>query len=169
MQRISLLFLTLIVSMAFSIHTFAAAATTSLDRRFDSCMSDKTCTTREELQILDALTDNMRSDLQRIDRTCMTTNYRNCFRPTMNGVIQWHKMHSRMHDMVQLLELQYTAGQTPPTDKIGKQLNLIEPAAGPEPKPNPYTNPDQEKLENDKQDWWQEWTPPDEANPYHKW
>ena len=55
----------------------------------------------------------------------------------------------------------------------GRKLNLIEPAAGqalvPVPDPNPYTNPDQEQLNENKKDWWDGWTPPEENNPYHKW
>ena len=49
-----------------------------------------------------------------------------------------------------------------------KSFNAIEPSAG--VAPDPYINPDQEKLDENKQDWWRgEWDPPQEDNPYHKW
>jgi hypothetical protein len=151
--------------------TIAAAP---LDKRVVQCINNELCTAQEQLRLLDELTSDMHSDLQRISRTCMRKEYKNCFAPATNDVVQWHKIHSEMRDLAKNLELQYTAMardklRPSSTDTTGKQLNLLEPAAGPTPAPNPYTNPDQEQLQQNKQEWWQEWAPTDEANPYHNW
>ncbi len=171
MERIPLLLLVLIVStVAVDISAFpqdpGGQPLSSLDRRFEQCIRGTTCTTREGLRILGEMTDNMRGNLRRIDQACAKTDYRNCFNPDADDVVQWHKMHDQMRDLAAMLERRYTAAAPA---HGGKQLNLIEPSAGPAPKPNPYTNPDEEQLQEHKEDWWQEWTPPEEANPYHKW
>ena len=50
--------------------------------------------------------------------------------------------------------------------KKDRKQNLKEPSAA----PDPYTDPDQESLERNKENWWGKgWTPPEESNPYHRW
>jgi hypothetical protein len=175
MQRIPLLILTFIIAITaagISVSPQETARPPSvaeldmLDNDFKQCMNHKSCTVQQGLRILDEMTDDMHGDLQRIEQDCKKTGYKNCFNPAAGDVIQWHKMHDRMGDMAGILEQKYTAANA-----TGKQLNLIEPAAGPVPTPNPYTNPDHEELNKDKQDWWhgEGWTPPEEDNPYHKW
>lgn len=185
MERIPLLFLSFIVAIvAVEISAFpeevvsqpSPRAAAPLYKRISQCTGNKLCPTRERLQLLDELTDDMHGDLQRISQTCKRMDYKNCFSPAMDDVIRWHKIHNEMRDMAQYLELQHTAAardnlKYSPAETTAKQLNLIEPAAGPVPNPNPYTNPEQERLQEYKQDWWQGggWTPEDDANPYHKW
>lgn len=185
MERIPLLFLSFMVAIgAVEISAFPQDVTPQtytrapapLDKRISQCINNKFCPTRERLQLLDELTDDMHGDLQHINQTCKKMDYKNCFSPAMNDVIRWHKIHNEMRDMAQYLEQQHTAAardnlKSSPAETAAKQLNLIEPAAGPVPNPNPYTNPEQEQLHEYKQDWWQGegWAPEDEANPYHKW
>jgi hypothetical protein len=185
MERIPLLFLSLMVAMvAVEISAFpedvvsqpSASITTSLDKRLARCINNESCPTRQQLRLLDALTDDMHSDLRRIYQTCDRMDYKNCFSPAMDDVMRWHKIHDEMRDMAQHMELQYTAAardnlKSSPSEMTDKQLNLLEPAAGPVPNPNPYTDPEQEQLHQYKDDWWQGdgWAPEDEANPYHKW
>ncbi len=53
-----------------------------------------------------------------------------------------------------------------PVDKKDRKQNLAEPSAA----PDPYTDPDQENLERNKESWWGKgWMPPEESNPYHRW
>lgn len=166
MQRIPLLILAFtILIVAAKVPAFPTESAAP-DSRYERCMGKEPCTDKEDLQSLDELTDNMRKDLRRIELICAQTGYKDCFNPATDNVAEWHKMHKRMDDVARILESRYTSARAD-----GKQLNLIEPAAGPVPTPNPYTKPDQENLREDKRDWWhgEGWAPPDEDNPYHKW
>ncbi len=51
--------------------------------------------------------------------------------------------------------------------KTPKDLSEVEPAAG--YKPDPYTRPDLEQMDRQKRQWWKDWTPSNDSNPYHKW
>jgi hypothetical protein len=175
MQRIPLLILTFIIAITTAAISAlpqetarppSAAELNKLDNDFEQCVNRKSCTAWQGLRILDEMTDNMRGDLRRIEQGCKKTDYKKCFNPAAGDVMQWHEMHDRMGDMAEILERKYAT-----ENASGKQLNLIEPSAGPVPNPNPYTNPDQEQLQENKRDWWhgEGWTPPEEDNPYHKW
>lgn len=149
----------------------ALSSNALLDERFELCTSNPLCTTEEKLGLMKDMTDNMHESLQYIRQSCVDKKYRNCVNPQMGEVLQWHTTHNRMRDIMRDMESQYIVAMPDTTvqknEKNSRQLNLLEPAAG--PTPNPYTKPDQEQMERQKQDWWKSWSPSGESNPYHKW
>jgi hypothetical protein len=161
MQRIPLLILAFII-MIVAVKAPASQETSLLDRHYQRCMGKEPCTVREGLRVLDELTEASRKALRHIAQACVETEYRNCFNPATNDVADWHKVHVQMNNIAKSLEARYALAKAK-----SSSLDRIEPSAG----PNPYTNPDQEQLNENKQDWWQGggWVPPQENNPYHKW
>ena len=135
-----------------------------IEQRFQQCLS--ACTVQQQLQLMQDMTDDMGRTLRQINQTCKIMKYEKCISFQRNAVLRWHKMHRDANSLMHAMEAQYSLsalGQ--PIKNSAKDLNLLAPAAG----PNPYTNPDEEKLERQKGDWWQGWSPPEEDNPYHQW
>lgn len=170
MERVPLLLLVLTIA-TIAIFAFpqaqASLVSPPIEKRVARCLQDH-CSMEERLKLMDELADDAHASVQHIHQICRKMDYKNtCFVPNNKAVIRAHRSLTYLSDILRAMELQYTAAHM---DNF-KQLDLIEPAAGPDPTPNPYTNPDEQDLRNDKRSWWkgEGWAPEDEANPYHQW
>jgi hypothetical protein len=170
MERAPLLLLILtIATIAIFAYPQAEASLVSppIEKRVALCLQNH-CTMEERLKLMDELADDAHASVQHIRQTCRKADYKNnCFDPNNKVAIRAHRSIAYLSDVLRSMELQYGASRM---DNF-QQLDLIEPAAGPDPAPNPYTNPDEQDLRQDKRGWWkgEDWAPPDEANPYHQW
>ena len=175
MQRIPLLILAFIIGMTAAgisaspqepVRQLSATELDMLNNHFEQCMNHKPCTAQQDLLILERMTEALRGELRHIEQACRATDYKKCFNPAADDVIQWYKLHDHIGEMAVILQRKYSVA-----NKTGKQLNQIEPAAGADPYPNPYTDPDLEQDKRDQRDWWRGagWVPPEEDNPYQKW
>jgi hypothetical protein len=148
------------------------AENSTLEQRFEVCMNSPVCAMEEQFKLMEDISNAMIASLQRIHQTCVTMRYKSCIVPQMVEVAEWDKMHGHLRDIMQAMEP--PSGNTVmntvkplPEEASGERMNMLEPAAG--FTPNPYTKPEQEQMERQKNEWWKDWFPADEDNPYHKW
>lgn len=170
MERVPLLLLILTIAV-IALFAFpqaqASPVTAPMEKRVARCLQNN-CTIEEKLKLIDELSEDAHLCVQRLRQICRKMNYnKSCYDPNTNEAIRAHRSITYLSDVLRSMELQYTASRM---DSF-QQLDLIEPSEGPDPAPNPYTNPDEQDLRKDKHGWWngEGWTPPEEANPYRMW
>ena len=161
MKQIVLLMLAAI-ALSMGHAAFAQNSAIPSEQYVGRCLADPDCTTQERLQIMADMSDRMRESVKRINQTCMDMKFKGCISRQHDEIENWHKMNDQMGDMMLAIEV----APSKMSRQKAEEMEKTEPAAG---KPDPYLNPDQEKIDRQKNQWWPEWLPPQEENPYHKW
>ncbi|MFH1158487.1 MAG: hypothetical protein V1721_06350 [Pseudomonadota bacterium] len=102
-----------------------------LDDRFDKCLKDTSCSSRERLQILLDMEGEIGQSLRKISQACAVLNFTNCIDPQTEDIRQWHAMHDRMQQMMRAIETQALSEREPAageaTERQGKWWRRVWP------------------------------------------
>ena len=103
---------------------------TSLDRRFNACMSNKDCSTRVRFQIIQEENDVMKNHFEKIHQACADANFQDCIDKQKNDVDAWYAAQNNMQRLMQsmqardLNEKKPAAGDSSSTVNEGKKKSL---------------------------------------------
>ncbi len=110
------------------------AQLSSLDQRYMECMDGTECHTRDRLQIMQDMNNEIRKTMNQMSQACMNMNYIDCMEPQRSERQQWHKMHSHMHDMMKTMEtkdsITMIKKQEPAEQSDAEEMSQTEPSAG---------------------------------------